>query len=473
MPYRGQRRQYNPYGGSGGRLSDLMLAQGEQQANLAREQGDIWGQFLQNVGQTAGDTLQAYQQDERERPAREQLERRSELEMEALEGGAAAAQKAAREAMILENQAANLVFREYKDGTYGVENFPAQLEGLRAAGLGHLAKDMIENYGSMHEATVTYKKSLKTALGQVMKNVSDDDFEGMSMALAYAVRNEMLTKEDAENILRDTRENPERIAVIRNGFINEAGLDVYGDPVTLAPGAILTRPGPGGTFEEVARGKPPPADMVNVPEGGRLFAIDSETGQRLLDERGVPIVYEGRERDDRPTPTARLNATISMRTRYQKELSVPAFYMNQLGLMRQAYQTALETGERLASDQAIITIFNKFLDPDSVVRESEFNRSADSQGIWDQMLGLKTRIMQGGSGLTMSNLKQFLDFAEAFAGDKVAAMDGITEAYVGIANKSFIDPSDIIGRRGLEDWSSRLGANGSPDDEVDLTGGVQ
>ena len=43
MPYRGQRRQYNPYGGSGGRLSDLMLAQGEQQANLAREQGNIWG----------------------------------------------------------------------------------------------------------------------------------------------------------------------------------------------------------------------------------------------------------------------------------------------------------------------------------------------------------------------------------------------------------------------------------------------
>ena len=89
------------------------------------------------------------------------------------------------------------------------------------------------------------------------------------------------------------------------------------------------------------------------------------------------------------------------------------------------------------------------------------------------MLGLKTRIMQGGSGLTMSNLKQFLDFAEAFAADKVAAMDGITEAYVGIANKSFIDPLEIIGRRGLEDWSSRLGANGSPDDEVDLTGGVQ
>ena len=129
MPYRGQRRRYNPYGGSGGRLSDLMLAQGEQQANLAREQGDIWGQFLQNVGQTAGATLQAYQKDERERPARERRERLDELGLDAAEAGARTAQKAAREAIILENQAANLMFREYKDGTYGVDNFPEQLEG--------------------------------------------------------------------------------------------------------------------------------------------------------------------------------------------------------------------------------------------------------------------------------------------------------------------------------------------------------
>ena len=443
MPYRGQRRRYNPYAGSGGRLSDLMLAQGEQQANLAREQGDIWGQFLQNVGQTAGATLQAYQKDERERPARERRERLDELGLDAAEAGARTAQKAAREAMILENQAANLMFREYKDGTYGVENFPEQLEGLRAAGLGHLAKDMIENYGSMHEATVTYKKSLKTALGHTMKGVADGDFEGMSMALAYAVKNEMLRAEDAENILKDIRENPERIAVIRNGFINEAGLDVYGDPVTLGQGDILTRPAPGGTFKEVARGGKQPAKLQNVGKGQVALFLDAETGLPQLAEDGTPIVFYGPE--DTPTATSQLTSTMSGRQQYQKETGAAGFVLNQLGQMKRALAEVKQSGQLFAGTAPIIMIFNKILDPNSVVRESEYNRTLEGQPILAQMQGLWDRMTVGGAGVTVENLEAYVNMAETLAQGNKEYISATRKNWRRIANDYGLNPAHIIG----------------------------
>jgi hypothetical protein len=443
MPYRGQRRRYNPYAGSGGRLSDLMLAQGEQQANLAREQGDIWGQFLQNVGQTAGDTLQAYQQDERERPERERRERLDELGLDAAEASARQAAKKAREAMILENQAANLVFREYKDGTYGVENFPEQLEGLRAAGLGHLAKDMIENYGSMHEATVTYRKSLKTALGHTMKGVADGDFDGMSLALAYAVKNEMLREEDAENILRDIRENPERIAVIRNGFINEAGLEVHGDPVTLAPGDILTRPAPGGTFEEVARGGKQPAKMQTIGKGNVALFLDPETGLPQLAEDGTPIVFYGPK--DTPTATSQLTSTMSGRQQYQKETGAAGFILNQVGQMKRALEQ-VKRGELFAGSQPIITIFNKILDPTSVVRESEYNRTLEGQPILQQMQGWwDQNFGRGGAGVTAENLEAYVNMAETLAQGNKEYISATRENWRRIANDYGLNSAHIIG----------------------------
>ena len=71
---------------------------------------------------------------------------------------------------------------------------------------------------------------------------------------------------------------------------------------------------------------------------------------------------------------------------------------------------ALNAGDSLnAPSQAIITAFNKMLDPTSVVRESEYARSPEGQSLINKAQGMFDRLKQGGAGLSLNELKQFRD----------------------------------------------------------------
>lgn len=54
----------------------------------------------------------------------------------------------------------------------------------------------------------------------------------------------------------------------------------------------------------------------------------------------------------------------------------------------------------VAIDQALIASFNKILDPGSVVRESEFERTAQSLGLPQQIIGSLVKLAKGGAGLS-------------------------------------------------------------------------
>lgn len=67
---------------------------------------------------------------------------------------------------------------------------------------------------------------------------------------------------------------------------------------------------------------------------------------------------------------------------------------------------------RFASDQALITKFNKILDPTSVVRESEYARSLEGGTLIDQLYGAtKKYLTEGGSGLTDTQRKELFEVA--------------------------------------------------------------
>jgi len=55
---------------------------------------------------------------------------------------------------------------------------------------------------------------------------------------------------------------------------------------------------------------------------------------------------------------------------------------------------------KIGVDQALIMVFNKMLDPGSVVRESEFARTPEAQALIEQMKGYLPKIKSGGTGLT-------------------------------------------------------------------------
>jgi hypothetical protein len=74
-----------------------------------------------------------------------------------------------------------------------------------------------------------------------------------------------------------------------------------------------------------------------------------------------------------------------------------------------------ETADLNATSQAIITTFNKILDPTSVVRESEYDRTPSGQALIDRIEGKLNTVVEGGPGLTKESLKELVDLGRAFA----------------------------------------------------------
>ena len=69
-------------------------------------------------------------------------------------------------------------------------------------------------------------------------------------------------------------------------------------------------------------------------------------------------------------------------------------------------------GDMLAGSQAILISFNKLLDPTSVVRESEYARSATGQSALETMRGFVDKLSQGGAGVTLKELESYQRFGQ-------------------------------------------------------------
>lgn len=119
------------------------------------------------------------------------------------------------------------------------------------------------------------------------------------------------------------------------------------------------------------------------------------------------------------TATQALKKTVATNTQASRELQRQASILN-------------STWERLASgqavdlnatSQAIITTFNKLLDPTSVVREAEYDRSASGQALISTIQGKLAAIEQGGPGLTKQSLKEIVDLGNLYAKNAQASID--------------------------------------------------
>jgi hypothetical protein len=82
--------------------------------------------------------------------------------------------------------------------------------------------------------------------------------------------------------------------------------------------------------------------------------------------------------------------------------------------MNQAYSSLENDGNLNFATQAIVTTYNKILDPTSVVRETEYDRTAAGQSLLERINGKFTQISQGGGGITKENLKEAVQLANQY-----------------------------------------------------------
>jgi hypothetical protein len=74
-------------------------------------------------------------------------------------------------------------------------------------------------------------------------------------------------------------------------------------------------------------------------------------------------------------------------------------------------------GDKNGGAQAVLVTFQKILDPSSVVRESEYARSAEGVSALERMQGYSERLASGGAGVPKEALEEMVKTANAFLAD--------------------------------------------------------
>lgn len=97
-------------------------------------------------------------------------------------------------------------------------------------------------------------------------------------------------------------------------------------------------------------------------------------------------------------------------------------------------------------DQALITTLNKVLDPTSVVRESEFDRTSAGQAMWDKLAGYSQKLSKGGSGLTDANRADLVNALTTMKRANDNEVNGIVTEYADLAKRYGMNPADVMPR---------------------------
>jgi len=95
------------------------------------------------------------------------------------------------------------------------------------------------------------------------------------------------------------------------------------------------------------------------------------------------------------------------------------------------------------TQQSLVILLNKFLDPGSVVREGEFDRVVKAQGLEGRARNLADRIMKG-EPLNVATIQQINGLAKLYQQAATQKIQGIANNYSSIAKKRGFDVESVI-----------------------------
>lgn len=115
-------------------------------------------------------------------------------------------------------------------------------------------------------------------------------------------------------------------------------------------------------------------------------------------------------------------------------------------VMDKAFDESKKTKNFVAVDQALITIYNKMTDPQSVVRESEYVRTPEDMAVLSRVKAGVARVAKGGR-LEPDTRQALMTMAGKFRDVYNDKYNQIAGQYEGYASQSGLDPSQVIPKR--------------------------
>jgi len=141
------------------------------------------------------------------------------------------------------------------------------------------------------------------------------------------------------------------------------------------------------------------------------------------------------------TPASEAVVINRLTTQWDKHKSGEREMQRQYQLMT----TGLNRVEKdpIGGSQAVLVTFQKILDPTSVVRETEYARSASGLAILSRLEGLYDRYTKGGAGVPKKDLEAMVATAKEFLDNTKGSTAGL-RARVGRTADHFGVPRDLI-----------------------------
>lgn len=195
------------------------------------------------------------------------------------------------------------------------------------------------------------------------------------------------------------------------------------------------------------------------------MAQDKFDYQKKQDAKELALAWEKLKADKEKRGTATFSEISSMR----KEFSgIPAIknyneIKRQIGNVTNTYN-AYKSGKLRANaaDQTMVTTLNKILDPTSVVRESEFARTAAGQSLLARIEGYANKMTKGGGGLTNAEREDlYTAMMEMYKANENEA-NAYIQSYTDLANRYGINPADIMPRQYYQSSQIQSTTNNDP-----------
>lgn len=158
--------------------------------------------------------------------------------------------------------------------------------------------------------------------------------------------------------------------------------------------------------------------FLSVADGADLY--DTDTGELVAQN-----AEDYAPQRDSFTSYQQFQATQNLKKTAQTNTAAARELQRQNNIMQSTWQrySSGEAKDLNGTTQAIVATFNKILDPSSVVRETEYDRSASGQALRESIEGKINRLTQGGAGLTPASLKELVDLGAIYTKNAQLSID--------------------------------------------------
>lgn len=130
---------------------------------------------------------------------------------------------------------------------------------------------------------------------------------------------------------------------------------------------------------------------------------------------------------------------------------------NKFNVMDKAYEESKKSGNFVAIDQALITLYNKMTDPTSVVRESEYVRTPQDMAAMNRVKAAVARVGKGGR-LEPDTRQALMTMAAKFREVYASKFNDLAEEWRQYAIGYGVDPNLVVGSKVV----SRVKESGKP-----------